>query len=114
MNQITQVREALTALLNPLGQVTAYPGPVEYAKGPGFDRRHYVVRVVVPSAERLDQLLADDGDLSVKATLERDRTLDGAVDHLSVLKCSGYQRYPVPGGDPNAVGAEWTIEILTE
>ena len=114
MNEITRIREALAATLAPLGQVVAYPGPAEYDRGKGFTRRQFICRVFADSERRLDDLLADDGDASVKAALERDPTLGGAVEHMTVVKSSGYQRYRPGDGDPEQLGAEWTVETLTE
>lgn len=60
---------------------------------------------------RLDQLLASSGDLSVKAALEVDSTLGGAVDDLRVVSAQGHQFFDVPGRGV-ALGSTWTVHLI--
>lgn len=59
---------------------------------------------------RLDQLLASSGDLSIKAALEVDDTLDGAVNDLRVISAKGHQIFEAKAGV--AFGSTWTVHML--
>jgi hypothetical protein len=109
----TAVRRALAALLDGL-DVRVTPAPVDYATDRGFDKAQYMVRVRVGSAESeavaesLDRLLDPDDDTSIKQRLEADRTLDGLVSNVQVVKSSGYQIFPPDG----VLGATFTVQVL--
>lgn len=60
---------------------------------------------------RLDQLLSSTGALSVKAALEADPTLGGAVDDLNVVGAKGHQIFESRAGV--ALGSTWTVQMLT-
>jgi len=120
---LTEIRKAMAAPLADL------PGTVKVAVGEskeGADLERMVVGVVVgplqtpapaqggieplnnvDTTEVLDELLEDEGERSVKARLEADRTLGGAVADLFVAGHSGYCVYPSPKGPQ--LGAEWTV-----
>lgn len=59
---------------------------------------------------RLDELLASAGDLSVKAALEVDDTLGGAVSDLRVISAKGHQIFEARAGV--ALGSTWTVHML--
>jgi hypothetical protein len=59
---------------------------------------------------RLDQLLASSGGLSIKAALEVDSTLGGAVDDLRVISAKGHQLFETARGV--ALGSTWTVHML--
>lgn len=110
---LTEIREAMAAPLLHL------PGTMKVAVGEskeGDPLECMIVGVVVgplndPSntdpAGTLDELLEDEGERSVKALLEADHTLGGAVAELFVAGHSGYRVYPTPNGP--VLGAEWTV-----
>jgi hypothetical protein len=112
MSTITEVRKAIAAAVADLAdQVSVSAASSEY---PG-DTDRYTLHIIVgkqgdESAERLDVLLDTDGEESVKATLETDRTLGGAVSDTFVSKHSGYRSYASPAGA--LLGAEWTVDVI--
>lgn len=59
---------------------------------------------------RLDELLASSGALSVKAAIEADSTLGGAVDDCRVVSAKGHQIFESARGV--ALGSTWTLHIL--
>lgn len=83
----------------------------------GLDRWRLTVRVFVGftsdigAQKRLDRMLATTGVESIKAALESDPTLGGAVDDLRVTGCSGYRLFSRDGGQ-SVLGAEWQVEVL--
>lgn len=111
MASVTDIRRALEQRLAGIdGEVAVYPGPSDYARGPGFHTVRFVARVIVgPEGDeaegRLDHLLDEGG---VRSLLEADDTLGGLVADVAVAKCSGYQTYGPP--DAPHLGAEWTVE----
>jgi hypothetical protein len=134
MASLTSIREALAVSLSviPDIQANAYllsnttppvfeiePGETEYdlAMARGLDRWTVTVRALVSAATDigaqrfLDKLIESSGTLSVKAAIEADSTLGGAVADVSVKTCSGYRSFARDGGGP-LLGAEWTVEIL--
>lgn len=133
MSDITLIREAMAAALDtiPNVQVSAYalgnvtppcievqPGPVKYdaAMGRGSDDLRFIVRAYAAnnldrSAQKhLDILIAGSGVNSVKAALERDRTLGGTCTGLRVTANAGYLRMEHKQGE--FLVSEWTVEVI--
>lgn len=96
-----------------------WPEEVAYdeAGSRGLDRWTWVVRAVVgftvdvAAQMRLDELLASSGASSMKATLEADSTLGGAVHDLRVVTADGYQLFQTDGRGAS-IGSTWTVEVL--
>lgn len=67
---------------------------------------------------RLDRMLASSGPQSVKQALEAATDpggpLNGIVanDGVTVVRTSGYRTYTLPTTQAEALGAEWTVEVL--
>jgi hypothetical protein len=59
---------------------------------------------------RLDELLASSGGISIKAALEVDTTLGGAVDDLRVVSAKGHQFFESSRGV--ALGSTWTVHLI--
>lgn len=101
--------------------VHLYPSAVEYDKamGRGVDLWRMTVQAFVGMAsdvgaqQVLDGMLANNGDTSIKALLEADRTLGGRVHSLQVTGCTGYRLYTLEGR-PAVLGAEWTVDIYAQ
>ncbi len=58
----------------------------------------------------LDRYLSPDGALSVKAAIEADTTLGGAVADLHVTTATGEQVFLRDQGG-SVLGSEWTVEV---
>lgn len=103
-------------------------GPIEYDKtftGPGatfgeargHDDWTFTVIVIVGLSDdigaqmRLDEMVKSHGATSVKALLESDRELGGAVLNLHVTGTSEQRVYRT---EPNVayVGSEWTVVVM--
>ncbi len=92
-------------------------GPMEYDQSMvgGIHRLTILVRVFVASVmdksaqAQLDSYLAPDGDNSIKAAIESDRSLGGLIDDLHVTGATGEQAYTM--GQVQMTGSEWTVEI---
>lgn len=137
MASLAAIREALAAALRTIDdlQVSAYmlanpttpsahvvpggsAGDIEYhqAFGDGVESWPITVQVFVAlssdigSQINLDEYIASSGARSVKAAIEADPTLGGAVHDLIVLSCSGYRTF-VFEGRPPLLGAEFHIRI---
>jgi hypothetical protein len=114
---ITAIREGLKAALEHLpGEVKVAPGEAKFGNGTDPMKR-LVVQVIVgePSDETeatLDQLLEEDGNLSVCAAIDADRTLRETVTDAIVRSTSGYRIYPRRDAPP-LLGAEWQVDYLT-
>lgn len=113
----TAVRRAIAAALDDL-DIRVTPAPVEYATDNDFDQARYTIRVRVgpdteQACELLDRLHDPDHPESIKQRLEVDPTLGGLVNHLQVVKASGYQHFPptTPDGPP-VLGATFTVQTL--
>jgi len=65
----------------------------------------------IAGQKRLDEFLASTGSSSVKAAIESDKTLGGAVMDLIVRSCSGYREYARADGGGSVLGAEWTVDL---
>jgi hypothetical protein len=95
------------------------PADIDYhqAMGNGVERWTLIVRVFVGTMSdkgaqiRLDRLLASSGSESVKAAIESDTSLAGAVDDVTVTRCTGYRIFNREGM-PSVLGAEWTVSVL--
>lgn len=140
---LAEIREALATNLRAIKgcQVNAYelgnptPPTLEVAPGDplieydlafnrGGDRYMLLVRGVVAlgsdigAQKKLDQYLAPDGPLSVKAAVEAElattgaNTLGGLVASCRVISCGNYRPYASEGKGV-MLGAEWTVEVLT-
>lgn len=87
--------------------------------GRGTDALTIIVRGVIQlgetteSQKALDEWLEPSGSTSVKALLEADKTLGGAVDDLRVVRATGPKLLATPEV-PNALFmcAEWTVDLL--
>src|ERR1043166_6807324 len=86
-----------------------YPDKFYFDRGIQTDELRFKVRAIIGSVlniegqQYLDSLLDSSGEMSVKAALEANRTLDGLVDDLRVEEVSGYKLYPYdvgPGQQP--------------
>lgn len=83
----------------------------------GLDGYAFTVRVLVGNAhdigaqKRLDKMIAPSGSSSVKAAVEANPTLSGAIDDLRVTECGGYRRY---GNEGRVLGAEWKVQVWAE
>jgi hypothetical protein len=110
----TDIRRALAAAVDEIA-----PDAVVFSAGQRYDepKRAFSLRATVGSPtdeaaiERLDQMLDDDGDLSVKAALER--AAGGvAFSSLWVARNSGHRLFPGPSPAEPLLGAEWLIDVL--
>ncbi len=86
--------------------------------GRGMDELQIRCRVLVSAADdrsgqaALDGYLTGSGELSIKAALEAERTLDGACDDLHVMRVIGYGKYDL--GDLAYLGAEFVVRVIGE
>lgn len=95
------------------------PDKIEYdlTGSRGADGWTWTVQAVVSlnlekaSQMYLDLLLASSGALSVKARIEADATLGGAVDDVRVIEAFGHQIFDVPSRGV-MLGSSWTVEML--
>lgn len=108
----------------PCAQVV--PDETEYhqAMQDGAETWGLVVQVMVAlgsdigAQQRLDRMLASSGSQSVKQALEAATDpggpLEGLVanDGVTVVRTSGYRTYTLPATQAEALGAEWTVEVL--
>lgn len=93
------------------------PESIEFKHTRGTSRAVFPVLVLVgpqdPVAQLvLEGLMADAGQLSVYAALTADPTLGGEVSHLRVLDLTSGAYSIGLGGDDNAIGAEFRVEII--
>ncbi len=107
-----------------------YPAGTEYdtTMARGADWQTWTLEAIVNMASgraaqvQLDGFIAGSGPLSVKEALEQYDapgrcTLGGAVSDLRVVRCTGYTTYTLmssrqAGGGVEALGCQWTVEIL--
>lgn len=93
-------------------------GPIDYdqAMDGGTHRLTMLVRAYLANptdlsaVNRLESYLDPEGENSIKAAIESDRTLDGLVADLHVTTATGEQPYVVEGQAP-VLGSEWTVEV---
>jgi hypothetical protein len=110
----TDIRRALAAAVAEIA-----PNAVVLSAGQRYDepKRQFSLRIVCGSPtdeaaiERLDAMLDDAGDLSVKAALERADTA-GAFSSLWVARNSGHRLFPGPSPAEPLLGAEWLVDVL--
>lgn len=114
MSATTDIRRALAAAVAAIA-----PDAVALSAGQRYDdpKRQFALRITVGSPtdeaviERLDAMLDDDGDLSVKAALERADGA-GAFSSLWVARNGGHRLFPGPTPGEPLLGAEWLIDVL--
>lgn len=114
MSATTDIRRALAAAVAYIA-----PDAVVMAAGKSYDdpKQRFALRIVAGSPtdeaaiERLDGMLDDDGDLSVKAALEQ-ADPQGAFGGLWVARNSGHRLFPGPSPAEPLLGAEWLIDVL--
>lgn len=100
----------------PFAQVLRGPVTYDQAMSGGVHRwtmtvRAYVALVSDIGAQKLlDEFLAAEGSRSIKAAIEEDTTLDGAVSDLHVTGASGEQEYVREQGGP-LLGSEWNVDV---
>jgi len=132
-----QIRDALAAALQQLPgcQVLAYPPaqpqyPCIYVLGPeidydralhrGVDEWTFTIQALCSLATveggtfRMDEFMESSGPGSVKAVLEQDTTLGGAVDDLRVTRGRADQIATIPGTQVQVVVGEWTVTVISE
>lgn len=93
-------------------------GPIDYDTtfSRGADRYTMLCRVYVgrsserTAQDKLDGYLSGTGTNSIKAAIEGDPTLGGAVDTSRVTRASGYGVYEVAGVP--YLGAEFEIDVI--
>ncbi len=99
-------------------QVAAGETLFDLAMARGLDIRRFVVQAFVDFSSDtapqalLDELLAPDGERSVKQAVESDRTLGGLVDNVRVVRVSRPALVDRPGGSQILV-AEFDVEVHT-
>lgn len=82
----------------------------------GKDRYTFLVRLYASRVsdragqDKLDSFLAKSGSSSLKAAIESDHTLGGAVDTCRVAETRGYGAYIIGGID--YIGVEFVIDVL--
>ena len=99
--------------------IYVFPGDTEYDKAAarGLDRVEYTVRALsgavgdIAAQRTLDKFLANSGPSSVKAALEKDRTLGGVVQTLRVTRHTGYRALANPAKPTPYLTVEWTVEM---
>lgn len=86
----------------------------------GLDEWTWTIHAVVsatPSGQAaqmiLDQMLQSSGSLSLKAAVESDATLGGAVGDCRVTDAAGFQIFrEIPWGSPSLyLGSSWTVKM---
>jgi hypothetical protein len=115
MSATTDIRRALAAAVAEIA-----PDAVVLSAGQRYEepKRQFSLRIVAgpPTAsaaiERLDAMLDDDGDLSVKAALEQFAMTDRVINSLWVARNSGHRLFPGPSPAEPLLGAEWLVDVL--
>ena len=140
MAALATIREAIRAALDvnldlsPYTgvQISAYPlaspsGPYVQVFGPEEIKYHgamvdghsnWLLRIQagVPlqdargSTELLDRMCESSGSASIKAAIEQDKTLGGAVQNCIVTGVSGYGQYATAQGD--TLGCEFSVAVI--
>lgn len=138
MSQSQAIREAIAASLAGIRTVTGIDvspvvlsspvppcgyvadGEIHYDKAGsrGLDELFFTVVLLAGfttdtrAQQRLDDLRAPSGALSVKTLIEADRTLGSVCDDLQVTKATAPDAYKLPTSSNLGVGAEWTVRVL--
>jgi hypothetical protein len=93
----------------------------DLAMGRGLDKWRLVLRGFVSNGfdieaqKRLDGWLASSGGESIKAAVESDRTLGGAVSNVHVSSAGGHRSFTVASlPHIQFLGAEWIVDILSK
>lgn len=100
----------------PSMEVVGAPMTYDLAMAGGNWDVQFLVRAMVQWSDavsaqvNLDDLL-DQGEASVKACLEADRTLAGVVSSLRVVSVTEPKVYPLSGGQSEALGVEFAVEV---
>lgn len=98
-----------TVLRGPLTYDQAMQGGVHFWT---FLVRAFVASVTDIGAQRLlDQYLAPEGEMSIKAAIEDDPTLGGVVQELHVTGATGEQELVRDQGGGPLLFSEWTVEV---
>lgn len=112
MSRTTEIRKALEAAVAAIApDARAMSAGTKYDEG----KEQFTLRVLVGDpedeslVEALDEMLDDEGPRSIKAALERDIELGGAVNSLWVARHGGHRLYPL--GQSPVLGAEWLIDV---
>jgi hypothetical protein len=112
VSRTTDIRRALVAAVAAIApQAEAFSAGAKYAEGV----ESFALRIPLgdpedeATIERLDAMLDDDGELSIRAALDADPTLGGAVNSLFVARHSGHRIFPTPAGP--VLGAEWLVDV---
>ncbi len=112
MQILGYVRDNVTP---PAADIRRGPTLYDQAFQGGVHRMTMLVRVFVAgvmdkaSQAQLDSYLDPEGDNSVKAAIESDRSLGGLIADLHVTGATGEQTYTMSGAQ--MVGSEWTVEL---
>jgi hypothetical protein len=128
---VTSLAPLLASNGGPLSQISAYvmsnpsppcayisAGPIVYdrAMHRGLDEIEFTVTVIFPfnvdisQQASLDELRDGSGALSVKALVETDLTLGGAVQTLRVTQSTEPRLYTRQSG-PLVFGCEWQVSV---
>lgn len=130
---IGQVRQAMADALAPIeANVSAYasssPTPpalqiippsvaYDYSFARGLDEWEFIVQAVVAFSQDvaaqmlLDELIQPEGDQSIKALLEADRTLGDTVESLRVVSSSRPAQVQSAGGSP-MLTVEFLVQVI--
>jgi hypothetical protein len=110
-SRTTEIRHALAAAVAEIApDARAFSAGVKYDGG---GEQEFALRVLVgdpddeATLERLDAMLDDQGEQSIKATLEK-ATFPFS---LFVARHRGHQLFPIPGCG-SVLGAEWLVRVL--
>ncbi len=114
-----RAHDTIPELVNPPAAVVGPPDSIIYDMtfGGVSMRWTLVVRVYVAKVsertaqDKLDGYIAPTGSGSIKAVIESDKTLSGAVDTCRVTECRNYGVFRV--GDIDYLGAEWVVDVIT-
>lgn len=112
MSRTTEIRQALEAAVAEITtDARAMSAGTKYDEGV----EQFSLRVLLGDpedselVERLDEMLDNEGERSIRVALEDDPDLGGALNSLYVVRHSGHRLYPV--GQSLVLGAEWLINV---
>lgn len=103
--------------VTPPAAIVSYPDPIDFdmTMGRGSDRATVPVHVVIgrvsdrAARNALTAYMAGSGDRSVKAAIEADRTLGGAVDSVRVVSVSGGE---LNVGGVSYLAATFSVDLI--